>query len=52
MRNPSSRSARATEEVVVKKDVKSRTETVADKVRETEVEVDGQTVPGSRKNQR
>jgi stress response protein YsnF len=41
--------ARATEEVVVKKDVKSRTETVADKVRETEVEVEGKTVPGTRK---
>ncbi len=44
--------ARATEEVVVKKDVKNRTETVADTVRETEVEVEGQTVPGTRKNQR
>jgi stress response protein YsnF len=41
--------ARATEEVVVKKDVKSRTETVADKVRETEVEVEGKTVSGTRK---
>jgi stress response protein YsnF len=44
--------AGATEEVVVKKDVRSRTETVADTVRETEVEVEGQTVPGTRKNQR
>jgi stress response protein YsnF len=43
--------ARATEEVVVKKNVKSRTETVADKVRETEVEVEGQTVPGTPKKQ-
>jgi hypothetical protein len=31
--------------VVVKKDVKRRTETVGDKVRETEVEVEGQTLP-------
>jgi stress response protein YsnF len=38
--------ARAVEEVVIKKDVKSRTETVSDKLRETEVEVDGQAVPG------
>jgi stress response protein YsnF len=42
--------ARATEEVVVKKDVKSRTETVADTVRETEVEVEGQTIPGKRQD--
>jgi stress response protein YsnF len=44
--------AGATEEVVVKKDVKSRTETVADKVRETQVEVEGETVPGTRGGQR
>jgi stress response protein YsnF len=34
--------ARAVEEVVVKKDVKRRAETVSDKVRETQVEVDGE----------
>jgi stress response protein YsnF len=33
--------ARADEEIVVKKDVRTRTETVDDTVRETEVEVDG-----------
>jgi stress response protein YsnF len=36
--------ARAVEEVVVKKDVKRRTETVSDQVRETQVEVDGKTL--------
>jgi hypothetical protein len=36
--------ARAVEEVVVKKDVKRRAETVSDKVRETQVEVDGKTL--------
>lgn len=44
--------ARATEEVVVKKDVRSRTETVADTVRETKVDVEGQAVPSTKKNQR
>jgi stress response protein YsnF len=36
--------ARAVEEVVVKKDVKRRAETVSDKVRERQVEVDGKTL--------
>jgi stress response protein YsnF len=35
-----SKEARVTEELVVKKDVGQRTETVADKVRRTEVEVE------------
>ena len=35
-----SKDARVTEEVVVKKDVEQRTETVSDTVRRTEVEVD------------
>lgn len=37
--------ARTVEEVVVKRNVKSRTETVSGTVRETEVEVEGKTVP-------
>lgn len=41
--------ARAVEEVVVKKDVRSRTETIDDTVRETEVEVEGQTSPNTAK---
>jgi hypothetical protein len=43
--------ARAGEEVVVKKDVRKRTETVSDKVRETEVEVEGQIVTGGKAKQ-
>lgn len=42
--------ARAVEEVVVKKHVRSRTETVNDTVRETEVEVEGKTVPKTSKS--
>jgi stress response protein YsnF len=38
--------ARADEEVVVRKDVRDRTETVDDTVRETQVEVEGETLPG------
>ena len=35
--------ARVTEEIVLKRDVKQRTETVSDKVRETKVDVEDQT---------
>jgi stress response protein YsnF len=38
--------ARADEEVVVRKDVRERTETVDDTVRETQVEVEGERLPG------
>lgn len=41
--------ARAVEEVIIKKNVKSRTETIDDTVRETEVEVEGKTVPKNMK---
>lgn len=46
--------ARVKEEVVVRKDAQQRTETVSDKVRHTEVEVDDQTKgkPGTRKGER
>jgi uncharacterized protein (TIGR02271 family) len=46
--------ARVKEEVVVRKDAQQRTETVSDKVRRTEVEIDDQTrtKPGSRKGER
>lgn len=40
--------ARAVEEVVVKKDVRDRTETVRDSVKETKVEAEGESVPRSR----
>jgi len=38
-----SKQARVKEEVVVRKDAQQRTETVADKVRRTEVEIDDET---------
>jgi uncharacterized protein (TIGR02271 family) len=46
--------ARVKEEVVVRNDAQQRTETVSDKVRHTEVEVDDQTKgkPGTRKSER
>jgi stress response protein YsnF len=39
--------ARADEEVVVRKDVRDRTETVDDTVRETQVDVEGESLPGT-----
>jgi uncharacterized protein (TIGR02271 family) len=41
-----SKEARVTEELVVKKDVEERTETISDKVRHTEVEVDDERTKG------